>query len=264
MSHSLTAAERRWSTYDRELWAIIWAVRNFRHYLGLRPFTIVTDHRPLLGLRRLPIDNDRTGRRSCWALELDPYDWVIVHKSGTQHTNADALSRRPDPSTEQVDCEGTARTLVSTGTQTTGGKATCAVCAIDTPSPTTASAGDLSPGPHSPPDPPANADQALICALSHNGSSVRELQQRDGDIEQVLVWLESGQRSPRWRLRGASRGLKRLWHKFPRLTFMDGLLCRVVRLSEVGQTTQIVVPAVLVPEILRHQHGTPLTAHLAY
>ena len=63
-SHSLTAAERRWSTYDRELWAIVWAVRHFRHYLGLRPFTIVTDHRPLLGLRRLPIDNDRSGRRS--------------------------------------------------------------------------------------------------------------------------------------------------------------------------------------------------------
>lgn len=143
-SHSLTAAERQWSTYDRELWAIVWAVRNFRHYLGLRPFTIVTDHRPLLGLQRLPIDNDRTRRHSRWALELDLYDWVIVHKSGTQHTNADALSCRPDPSTEQVDYEGTARTLVSTGTQTTGGKDPSAVCAT----PTTASAGDLRPGPH--------------------------------------------------------------------------------------------------------------------
>lgn len=69
-SQSLTAAERRWSTYDRELWAIVWAVRYFRHYLGLRPFTIITDHRPLLGLRKLPVDNDRTRRRSRWALEL--------------------------------------------------------------------------------------------------------------------------------------------------------------------------------------------------
>lgn len=25
-SHVLTKAERKWSTYDRELWAIVWAV----------------------------------------------------------------------------------------------------------------------------------------------------------------------------------------------------------------------------------------------
>lgn len=88
-----------------------------------------------------------------------------------------------------------------------------------------------------------------------------------GSFSKETVTLDKcwhGQRPPRWRLRGAGRGLKKLWHEFPRLTFMDGLLCRVVRLSEVGQTMQIVVPAVLVPEILRHLHGTPLTAHLAY
>lgn len=107
-------------------------------------------------------------------------------------------------------------------------------------------------------------DQALICALSHNGSSVAELQQSDPDIGQVLAWLAEGRRPQRWRLKDASRGLRRLWHEFPRLAFVDGLLCRVVRLSGVGETTQVVVPAVLVPEILRHLHGAPLTAHLAY
>ena len=145
-SHSLTAAERRWSTYDRELWAIVWAVRHFRHYLGLRPFTIVTDHRPLLGLRRLPIDNDRMGRRHRWALELDPYDWVIVHKSGSQHTNADS----PDAT----------HTLVHTGTQTVMDNDPSSVCAIETPTSTmvpTAAPGS-SPSPHLPSDPQAGVD----------------------------------------------------------------------------------------------------------
>lgn len=32
-SHVLTKAERKWSTYDRELWAIVWAVRHFLHLL---------------------------------------------------------------------------------------------------------------------------------------------------------------------------------------------------------------------------------------
>ena len=49
-SHVLTRAERKWSTYDRELRAIVWAVRHFRHYLYKPPFVIVTDHKPLLGL----------------------------------------------------------------------------------------------------------------------------------------------------------------------------------------------------------------------
>ena len=263
-SHSLTAAERRWSTYDREMWAIVWAVRNFRHYLGLLPFTIVTDHRPLLGLRRLSIDNDRTGRRSRWALELDPYDWVIVHKSGAQHTNADALSRRPDPYAVQMDCDapGATHTLVDTGTQTVMNNDPGAVCTVDTP--TTSPAADLSSRLRSPPDPQAPTDQALIYTLSHNGSNVRELQQKDADIGQVLFWLENDQRPPRWRVKGASRGLRRLWHEFPRLTFIDGLLCRMVWLSDAGQSAQIVVPAVLVPEVLGHLHGAPLTAHLAY
>jgi len=77
-SHVLTKAERKWSAYDRELWAIVWAVRHFHHYLYKQPFVIVTDHKPLLGLRKIPIDNDRTGCRARWALERDPFEWTVV------------------------------------------------------------------------------------------------------------------------------------------------------------------------------------------
>lgn len=246
----------------------MWAVRHFRHYLGLRPFTIITDHQPLLGLQRLSIDNDRTGRRSRWALELDPYDWVIIHKSGAQHTNADALLRRPDPGVELtvgVDPD-VKHSLMHACTRTTADEDPGTVCTIEAPVSTIAPTESPASAPSvcPPPDPQVAADQAVIYTLSHNGSRIRELQKGDSDIAQVWGWLEVGQRPPRWRLRDAGRGLRRLWHEFPRLTFVDGLLCRVVWLSDEGQTTQIVVPTVLVPEILGHLHGTPLTAHLAY
>lgn len=90
-SHVLTKAERKWSTYYRELWAIVWAVRHFRHYLYKQPFVIVTDHKPLLGLRKIPISNHRTGRRARWALKLDPFEWTVIHKDGHKHLNADAM-----------------------------------------------------------------------------------------------------------------------------------------------------------------------------
>lgn len=40
-SHTLTKSEKKWPTYDRELYAIVWAVREFRHYLTFNPFTIL-------------------------------------------------------------------------------------------------------------------------------------------------------------------------------------------------------------------------------
>ena len=45
----------------------------------------------------MALDTDPTGRRSRWVLELDPFNWVMVHKDRARHRNADALSRRPVP-----------------------------------------------------------------------------------------------------------------------------------------------------------------------
>lgn len=246
-SHALAAAERRWSTYDRELWAIVWSVRNFRHYLGLRPFTIVTDHKPLLGLRRLPIDNDRTGRRSRWALELDPYDWVIVHKSGVQHTNADALSRCPEVPLN----------LVSSGTQTVDSGA---VCGVETQPEAPVEAPD--PDLPAPPVPTVCDDEVMVRSLRRDGSDIRRLQKEDPDIRWVFEWLKDGQRPPKGRLKGASQGLKILWHEFPRMSVVDGVLVRVID-SDVDESRQVVVPSALVQDVLRHLHGGPLSAHLA-
>lgn len=90
-SHVLSASERKWSTFDRELYAIVWSVRHFRHYLACHPFTIITDHKPLIGLKKLPLDHDPTGRRARWAVELDLYEWCITHRDGAKHLNADAM-----------------------------------------------------------------------------------------------------------------------------------------------------------------------------
>lgn len=46
-SQTLSATQVRYSTIEKELLAIIWAVENFRHYLYGKKFIIVTDHMPL-------------------------------------------------------------------------------------------------------------------------------------------------------------------------------------------------------------------------
>ena len=95
-SHGLSMTERQWSTYDRELWAVIWSVKHCRHYLLHSSFQILTDHKTLVGLRKVPIQIDPTGRRARWALEIDPLDWVVVYRNGSGQANADAMSRRVD------------------------------------------------------------------------------------------------------------------------------------------------------------------------
>jgi hypothetical protein len=88
-------AERRYEIYDQEMLAIIWALREWRHYIQGSPFQtdIFTDHLNLQYFRRLNRLNDRQRR---WIPELQQYNFKIHHLAGSKMTQAGALSRRPD------------------------------------------------------------------------------------------------------------------------------------------------------------------------
>ena len=49
-SRTMNDAETRYSTTEKELLAIVWSCKYFRHYLYGKDFTIVTDHKPLVWL----------------------------------------------------------------------------------------------------------------------------------------------------------------------------------------------------------------------
>ena len=91
--HTLTFAERRYSTTDKELLAVVLAIKKFRVYLG-KPFDLITDHKALLWLQTLDMTDER-GRRGRWLELLQQYDFKIIHKTGRSQemTMADYLSR---------------------------------------------------------------------------------------------------------------------------------------------------------------------------
>ena len=102
-SKKLSDTQRKWSTYDRKLFAIITAVRANNHYLRHAKFHVVTDHRPLLSWRKVDAKKDPTGRRTRWAIELDAYDFDLTYKKGVTHCDADAMSRRGDEDDETAE-----------------------------------------------------------------------------------------------------------------------------------------------------------------
>jgi transposase InsO family protein len=91
-SSTLNETRRKYAAYDKEMFAILEALRVWRPYLAGKPFTIVTDHAPLQYLQSQATLSPRQAR---WLDRLSEYQFTIVYKPGRLNTVADALSRRP-------------------------------------------------------------------------------------------------------------------------------------------------------------------------
>ena len=91
--HTLTKAEERYCTTDKELLAVYLAVQRFRVYLG-RKFRLITDHMAVKFLRTLNA-NDERGRRGRWVEFLQQFEIELVHRGGVskEMAMADYLSR---------------------------------------------------------------------------------------------------------------------------------------------------------------------------
>ncbi|KFD61176.1 hypothetical protein M514_26663, partial [Trichuris suis] len=88
-SRLLRTAERNYSTIEKECLALMFGVKQFRHYLLGRHFLIWTDHCPLQWLSSQKME----GRLARWAIALQEFDFTIKYRKGLNNGNADALSR---------------------------------------------------------------------------------------------------------------------------------------------------------------------------
>ena len=90
-SRTMTDAEKKYSTCEREALAVIFALKKFRVYLlSSIPFTIITDHQ---ALRYTFQKNDVHGRLARWLDFLAEYDFKVEYRAGKQNASADFLSR---------------------------------------------------------------------------------------------------------------------------------------------------------------------------
>ncbi len=90
-SRTLNVHEKNYCTTRKEMLAVVWFTRYFRPYLFGREFVVRTDHNSLRWLYNFWEPEGQVAR---WLQVLSEYNFVVVHREGKRHGNADGLSRQ--------------------------------------------------------------------------------------------------------------------------------------------------------------------------
>jgi len=99
MSKSLSTDEKKWTTIEKECYAIYQTFRKFEYLLRDIKFTLKTDHANLLYMNVPP-----SSKVLRWKLAIQEFDCEVEHLAGIKNIVADGFSRLPDnTSTQQPD-----------------------------------------------------------------------------------------------------------------------------------------------------------------
>ena len=91
-SRVLKPAEQRYTTCEKELLAIIYALQRFKIYIHGRKVILFTDNQAITFLQKCVITSNRVAR---WMMEIQQFDIEIRHIKGVQNHLADVFSRSP-------------------------------------------------------------------------------------------------------------------------------------------------------------------------
>lgn len=90
-SEKLNESRQKYSTYDKGFYAIIQALKHWRHYLLGNEFVLFTDNSALQYIMQ---QHKLNHKHAAWVEYLQNFTFVLKHISGQANKVADALSRR--------------------------------------------------------------------------------------------------------------------------------------------------------------------------
>nr|GEX70765.1 reverse transcriptase domain-containing protein [Tanacetum cinerariifolium] len=91
VSRQLKVHEKKYTTHDLELGAVVFALKMWRHYLYGTKYVVFTDHK---SLQHILDQKELNMRQRCWLELLSDYDCEIRYHPGKANVVADALSHR--------------------------------------------------------------------------------------------------------------------------------------------------------------------------
>ena len=230
-SRQLSRQERQYCATRRELLAIIQATKHFHHYLYGREFTVRTDHAALKWLLSFKNPEGQTAR---WLEHLQQYDFIIEHRLGEKHGNADALSRRPC----HLDaCKHCSKQETKEYKEIQLDSEACRV-------------SQVLPG--------------WRVSPFWSDEDLRDAQMADADIAPITQWLLRSEQKPTWStVAPHSESTKMYWAQWSSLRLRDGIAYRLWE-TPAGDSTiwQLLLPKALRSEALYQLHNTTTSGHL--
>ena len=215
-SKTLNEAQRNYCTTKRELYSIVYFVQYFKYYLLGRRFIIRTDHAPLLWLCNF---KNPSGILARWINILGAYEYEIKFRPGTQHGNADGMSRKPKRPCQFPDCEdcklGAEKTRIentSLGPQTDSPSASCQILSpIAEASTNTDGEGELEPN----------------WLPVWTSEQLQEMQSHDLSISELVRLKQQYDQKPlKEQIRPLHKDIISLWNQWEILYLERGILYR--------------------------------------
>ena len=239
-SRSLSAAEKNYCTTRKELLAIVWFMEHFRHYLLGGEFLVRTDHG---ALRWLLSFKEPEGQIARWLERLQVFNFVIAHRPGTQHGNADGLSRRPCPET----CKQCTRKMQLYGnTQLEGGE-------VRSRTVRTSQMGRRERKRARQTEPEGEIDNEWL-------QEIRKWQEEDPIFREMNNWST---KRPEWeQVSIQSAEMKYWWSRYPVL-FKENDIWKIKWILENGkESVKLLIPEKGRDVVMEEHHGARLAGHL--
>lgn len=226
-SRGLRRAERQmpnYSTMKLELLGLKWAIaEKFKDYLCGNHFTVYTDNSPVCHIMKTAKLKAVEQR---WVADLARFDFDIKYKPGKCNGSADALSRKPGMSEEEVIAALGVTVIPQSLRETLSKQISVDVAATD-------------------------VSIEIIPSLSH--SLLKKSQLEDLDIVQLVKWVREKNYPSAKIQQTLSKQTKQILRQWDRLKVCEGVLYRQVEIGGLP-VLQAVIPAKLRNMVLEYSH----------
>ena len=244
-SKNYTSAQKKYSTSEKELLAIVMAVEHFHPYVYGKRFIINTDHLPLTWLWNKAQPHPRLER---WMMRLALYEFTVKFKPGRENIVADFLSRPEDAALNDDDERDdyhdqlvanietrdsiTKQTVRSTNESDEEAKNICVIAAVP--------------------------DSEIVEAYK----SYKDEQEKDDDINWIKeIILEYGDERPTIK-QFENRTQRLLYKEYDHIRIVEDVAYRICEDKDGFVTTQFILPAHITKQVIRQIHSSVYNAHL--
>lgn len=250
-SKTLNNSQKNYCTTKKELLAVVTFVKHFHHYLWGRHFRIRTDHAALTWLLNF---KNPEGMIARWISVLDTYDFGIEHRKGSQHGNADGLSRQMCETVAKCareDCEDERHKVLAKRRKIShsprrgeeDARTSESILAVSQP----------------------REDEALTDNdLDLNRASIKLMQDEDRVISFFKEKKAEGSERPVYKdVAGEGKEFITYWHIWDLLEVIDGMLCKkwMTPVTSRAPVHQLIIPHMYRKEIFKQLHEPRTGGH---